>query len=194
MAKLPRSFYSGTDVVSIARCLLGKVLVTRLDGGTTAGIISETEAYAGPGDRASHAYAGRRTPRNEVMYAEGGTAYVYLCYGIHHLFNVVTNSSGIPHAVLIRAIHPLEGIDVMRARRGTRARLSTGGPGTLTQALGIRTSHNGTDLLGDTIYIEDRSITVPERIIISGPRIGVDYAGDDAALPYRFHFDPRSLA
>lgn len=193
MAKLPRSFYSGTDVVSIARCLLGKVLVTRFDGGSTAGIISETEAYAGPGDRASHAYAGRRTPRNEVMYAEGGTAYVYLCYGIHHLFNVVTNSSGIPHAVLIRAIHPLEGIDVMRGRRGTGARLSTGGPGTLTQALGIRTSHNGTDLLGDTIYIEDRSITVPERIIISGPRIGVDYAGDDAALPYRFHFDPRSL-
>ncbi len=193
MSKLPRSFYLGGDVVAIARDLLGKVLVTHLDGRTTAGVISETEAYAGAGDRASHAFDGRRTRRNEVMYAEGGTAYVYLCYGIHHLFNVVTNSADIPHAVLIRAIHPLEGLDLMRERRGSGARLSTGGPGTLTQALGIRTAHNGTDLTGDAIHLEDRSIVVPSRAVISGPRIGVDYAGADALLPYRFHFDPHLL-
>ncbi len=194
MGKLKRSFYLRDDVVAIARELLGKVLVTRFAEQTTSGVICETEAYAGPIDRASHAYGGRRTARNEVMYARGGTAYVYLCYGIHHLFNVVTHSAGTPHAVLIRAIHPLEGIDLMRERRGGTARLSTGGPGTLTQALGIRTTHNGTDLLSDLIWIEDRSIAVPERSIIAGPRIGVDYAGEDALLPYRFHFDPRSLA
>lgn len=194
MSKLPRSYYLGGDVIAIARDLLGKVLVTDLDGRLTAGIISETEAYAGAGDRASHAYDGRRTRRNEVMFAEGGSAYVNLCYGIHHLFNVVTNSADIPHAVLIRAIHPLEGLDLMRERRGSGKRLSTGGPGTLTQALGIRTAHNGTDLTGDTIRIEDRSIDVPSNIVITGPRIGVDYAGADALLPYRFHFDPRQLS
>ena len=194
MRKLPRSFYLGGDVVAIARDLLGKVLVTNFDGRVAAGIIAETEAYAGAGDRASHAYAGRRTRRNEVMYAEGGTAYVYLCYGIHHLFNVVTSSADIPHAVLIRAILPVEGLDLMRERRGGASRLSTGGPGTLTQALGIRTVHNGTDLLGDTIHIEDRSIALPSEAMITGPRIGVDYAGADALLPYRFHFDPRLLS
>ncbi len=194
MPKLKRSFYLRDDVVGIARDLLGKVLVTRFEGKITSGIICETEAYAGAIDRASHAFGGRRTARNEVMYARGGTSYVYLCYGIHHLFNVVTHSAGTPHAVLVRAIHPLEGIELMRERRGGSARFSTGGPGTLTQALGIRTAHNGTDLLSDTIHIEERSITIPERIIVAGPRIGVDYAGDDALLPYRFHFDPRSLA
>ena len=194
MRKLPRSFYLGGDVVAIARDLLGKVLVTNFDGRVAAGIIAETEAYAGAGDRASHAYAGRRTRRNEVMYAEGGTAYVYLCYGIHHLFNVVTSSADIPHAVLIRAILPVEGLDLMRERRGGASRLSTGGPGTLTQALGIRTVHNGTDLLGDAIHIEDRSIALPSEAMITGPRIGVDYAGADALLPYRFHFDPRLLS
>ncbi len=193
MAKLKRSFYVRDDVVGIARDLLGKVLVTRFEGKTTSGIISETEAYAGVIDRASHAFGGRRTARNEVMYAKGGTAYVYLCYGIHHLFNVVTHSTGTPHAVLIRAIHPMEGIELMRERRGGGARWSTGGPGTLTQALGIRTTHNGMDLLSDTLYIEDRSISVREDIVVTGPRIGVDYAGKDALLPYRFHFDPRSL-
>ena len=193
MSKLPRSYYMDPDVVAVAHDLLGRVLVTKFDGILTAGIICETEAYAGAGDRASHAHAGRRTQRNEMMFAKGGTAYVYLCYGIHHLFNVVTNSADIPHAVLIRAIHPVDGLDVMRARRGSGARLSTRGPGTLTQALGIRTMHNGTDLLSETLYIEDRSIHVPSGIVITGPRIGVDYAGADALLPYRFHFDPRLL-
>jgi DNA-3-methyladenine glycosylase len=189
--KLPRAFYLREDVVAVARELLGKKLVSTIGGVRTAGIITETEAYAGPLDKASHAHGGRRTARNEVMYARGGTSYIYLCYGIHHLFNVVTNAADTPHAVLIRAIHPTEGLELMKQRRGG-TRLTTGGPGTLTQALGIRTTHNGTDLLGATIYIEDGPAPLP-GIIISGPRIGVDYAGEDALLPYRFHFDPRRL-
>jgi DNA-3-methyladenine glycosylase len=189
--KLRRSFYLDDDVVAIARDLLGKVLVTRLDGRRTTGIITETEAYAGIHDRASHAWNGRRTARTEVMYAKGGTAYVYLCYGIHHLFNVVTNVEGVPHAVLVRAVHPLEGIDIMRERR--QGRLVTNGPGTVSSALGIRTTHTGTDLLGDTIWIEDHGIAVPRKHIIVGPRIGVDYAGSDALLPYRFRVAPSHL-
>lgn len=192
MKKLPRSFYLRPDVVGIARELLGKRLVSHIGGVRTAGIITETEAYAGPIDRASHAHGGRRTARNEVMYARGGTAYIYLCYGIHHLFNVVTNTKDIPHAVLIRAIHPTEGQAVMHERRGGK-RLTTGGPGTLTQALGIRTAHNGTDLLGDTLYIEDGPAP-PDHLVVTGPRIGVDYAGADALLPYRYHFHPHHLS
>jgi DNA-3-methyladenine glycosylase len=193
MTKLPRSFYDRNDVVTVARELLGKKLVTRIDGADTAGIITESEAYAGVGDRASHAYGGKRTPRNAVMYGPPGFAYVYLCYGIHHLFNVVTNAVGLPHAVLVRAIHPVSGLDAMRERRHQEA-LTTGGPGTLTQALGIRTLHNGADLTDDIISIEEVGITVPKRSIVIGPRIGVDYAQADALLPYRFHFDPRILA
>lgn len=190
--KLPRSFYARPDVVAVARDLLGKVLVTRIGGATTAAVITETEAYMGAVDKASHAYGGKVTPRNKVMYGEAGHAYVYLCYGIHHLFNVVTNAHGVAHAVLVRAVHPLEGLDVMLKRRNMK-KLTTGGPGTLTQALGILTAHTGTDLLGDLITIEDRGIAVPRKAIITGPRIGVDYAGEDALLPYRFHFDPSIL-
>jgi len=194
MKKLARSFYLNEDVVDVARDLLGKVLVTCLQGTMTAGVICETEAYNGIIDRASHAFGGRRTARNEMMYAQGGAAYVYLCYGIHHLFNVVTNKSDIPHAVLVRAIHPIDGVAIIRKRRGVNGDRITGGPGTLSQGLGIRTSHNGCDLLDDTIYIEDRSITIPGKSIITGPRIGVESAGADAQLPYRHRFDPRLLA
>jgi DNA-3-methyladenine glycosylase len=194
MPKLDRSYYLRPNVIEVARDLIGKVLVTRFEGTTTSGMISETEAYAGTTDRASHAFNGRRTPRNEVMYAAGGSAYVYLCYGIHHLFNVVTNSTDIPHAVLIRAIHPLEGGELMRARRKGKAPLSTGGPGMLSQALGIRTTHNGMDLTGDDIWIEDRSIAIRDERIIVGPRVGVDYAGRDALLPYRFRYVPHKPA
>jgi DNA-3-methyladenine glycosylase len=193
MAKLPREFYLGPDVLAIARAMIGKVLVTRIDGESTSGVITETEAYAGAPDRASHAFGGRRTARKEVMYARGGMAYVYLCYGIHHLFNVVTNQRDVPHAVLVRAIHPLGGVDVMRARRGAKGRLSTGGPGTAAQALGIHTRHDGSDLLGRTIYMEDDSVVVPDGSIIVGPRIGVESAGADALLPYRFRVDPMML-
>lgn len=187
--KLPDSFYRNKDVVLIARSLLGKVLVTSFDGVLTSGIITETEAYAGTTDRASHAYANRPTTRTEVMYANGGVAYVYLCYGIHHLFNVVTNVPDVPHAVLIRAIQPLEGIETMLARRN-KAALSpvfTAGPGALAMAMGIHTRHSGLSLSGDTIYIEDRGIIVPDTEIAAATRVGVAYAAEDALLPYRFY-------
>lgn len=184
--KLPPSFYRRSDVLAIARELLGMVLCTRLGGVITTGIIVETEAYAGTDDRASHAWNGRRTARNEVMYAQGGTAYVYLCYGIHHLFNVVTHERGTPHAILVRAIRPLDGIARMTERRQGRGAPTTGGPGTLSQALGITTAHNGTDLSGDRIWIEDRGFRVPDGAAIAGPRVGVAYAGEHALLPYRF--------
>jgi DNA-3-methyladenine glycosylase len=187
--KLPLDFYRRDDVVNIARELLGKVLVTRIGGTITAGIITETEAYGGTTDRASHAYGGRRTARNASMYAAGGTAYVYLCYGMHHLFNVVTNAAGVPDAVLVRAVHPIEGLQLIRRRRHPSPP-TTGGPGTLSQALGIRTAHDGTPLTGDRIWIEERGIAVPPAAMIAGPRIGVAYAGADALLPHRFRIAP----
>lgn len=183
--RLPPSFYLRNNVALIARELLGMVLVTHCEGVRTSGIITETEAYAGVHDRASHAYGGRRTARNEAMYGVGGTAYVYLCYGIHQLFNVVTNVRDVPHAVLVRAMLPLEGVEHMRLRRGGTT-LTTGGPGTLTQALGIGAVHNGADLRGRTIRIEDHGLRPPPRDITAGPRVGVDSAGADALLPYRF--------
>lgn len=186
---LSPSFYTRPDVVTIAKELLGKVLVTNIDGIETAGMITETEAYAGAADKASHAYGNRRTARTEVMFAEGGVAYVYLCYGIHHLFNVVTNVKDTPHAVLIRAVEPLEGIDAMleRRRQEVLKPTLTAGPGAMSQALGMRTSHTGLPLSGDTIYIEDRGIKINDDQIISATRVGVAYAAEDALLPYRFY-------
>lgn len=186
--KLSRDFYLQDDVVALARTLIGKVLFTYIDGRLTAGIITETEAYAGVVDKASHAYGGRRTNRTETMYAQGGTGYVYLCYGIHHLFNIVTNVEGTPHAVLIRGVKPLKGIDIIRERRKfpKNDKLLSAGPGTVSQALGILTKHDHTDLLGNTIWIEDHGIVVPNDKVKITPRIGVDYAGEDAKLPYRF--------
>ena len=186
--KLARAFYERDDVVSVSRDLLGKVLCTRVRDKVTSAIITETEAYAGISDRASHAFGNRRTTRTEPMYGPGGRAYVYLCYGIHHLFNVVTSQAGTPHAVLIRAALPLEGTGTMRRRRKRRlkdASLMTG-PGTVSQALGIRTTMSGTDLRGDRIWIEDRGIAIQPDDVIVGPRVGIDYAGEDAARPYRF--------
>ena len=184
--KLPPSFYMDDDVVKLAKQLLGKVLVTQFDGMLSSGRIIETEAYQGVVDRASHAFGGRRTPRTEVMFGEGGRAYVYLCYGIHHLFNVVTNVEDTPHAVLIRAIEPLEGKDLMIARTGNDAWKNTigSGPGNVTKALGIFTGHTGMSLQSDQLFIADDGFGV-ERILAT-PRIGVDYAGKDALLHYRF--------
>lgn len=186
--KLPRSFYTRDDVVSISRELLGKRLFTRKDGVLTGGLITETEAYRGPEDRASHAFGGRRTKRTETMYAQGGTAYVYLCYGIHHLFNVVTNKKDTPHAVLIRAIKPLTGIETMlrRRRKVNVERALTTGPGSMSQALGITTALTGTDLLGNTIWIEDSEFSLSANQIVSSRRIGVDYAGEHAERLWRF--------
>ncbi|MCG3167106.1 MAG: putative 3-methyladenine DNA glycosylase [Bacteroidia bacterium] len=189
MSKLPKDFYLQDDVVSLSKQLLGKVLFTREGKTITAGIITETEAYAGITDKASHAYGGRRTQRTETMYAEGGVSYVYLCYGMYSLFNVVTNEKDIPHAVLVRAIQPFEGINkILERRKSDKLKKGlTTGPGKVSIALGINfRSHNAQKLSGNKIWIEDRKISFPENKIFSGPRIGVDYAGEDAKLPYRF--------
>ena len=186
--RVSRDFYLDNDVVAIARRLLGKVICTSIGGVAVSGIITETEAYAGVSDRASHAFGGRRTARTETMFREGGVAYVYLCYGIHHLFNFVTNAEGIPHAVLLRGIHPLSGIGAMEKRTGKSAARKgfAEGPGKVTRALGITTDLDGTDLTGNRIWVEDKGIVVPDHLVLTGPRIGVDYAGTDAGLPYRF--------
>ena len=175
-------------MVKIARELLGKVLITRFDNILTSGRIVETEAYAGVTDKASHAYGGRRTNRTEVMFKDGGTAYVYLCYGIHHLFNVVTNGKDIPHAILIRALEPLQGIDTM-LRRTHKIKADytlTKGPGNVAKALGLSTRHSGLDLSGKEIFIADDGFAINKKEIIATKRIGVDYAAEDAELPYRF--------
>lgn len=186
--KLDATFYLGEDVVALSRNLLGKVLCTDLGGGVTRAVITETEAYAGVGDRASHAYGGRRTRRTEPMFGEGGIAYVYLCYGIHHLFNVVTAAEGTPHAILVRAGKPLQGIATMLERRGTRKldKRLLAGPGSLAKAMGITTELSGVSLLGDRIWIEDHGIVVDPSAVSIGPRVGVDYAREDAARLYRF--------
>lgn len=189
MTKLPKDFYLQEDVVDLSKQLLGKYLFTKEGKTITAGIITETEAYAGITDRASHAFGGRRTERTETMYAEGGISYVYLCYGMYSLFNVVTNQKGIPHAVLVRAIHPAEGIEkILERRKATQLKKGlTTGPGKVAMALGIHfKTHNAKDLGGNKVWIEDRGIKIPTKKINSGPRIGVDYAGEDAKLPYRF--------
>jgi DNA-3-methyladenine glycosylase len=185
---LAADFYLRDDVVRISRDLLGKVLCTKVNGKLTKAIITETEAYAGVTDKASHAYGDRRTKRTEPMYGPGGTAYVYLCYGIHHLFNVVTNEEGVPHAVLIRAGKPVSGLETMlrRRNRGRADKKLMPGPGTVAQALAITTAMTGTDLRGKKIWIEDHGIVIQESEISAGPRIGVDYAEEDAARPYRF--------
>ena len=187
--KLRKDFYQRKDVLVIARELLGKLLVTDLEGEHCAGRIVEVEAYNGIVDKASHAWGGRRTARTEVMYAPGGVAYVYLCYGIHHLFNVVTNAGDIPHAVLIRALEPLQGIDFMLKRMGKKKpdhRL-TRGPGNVAKAMGITTAMTGVSLHSKDIFIADDGYRIAETAIMAGPRIGVDYAGEDAFLPYRFY-------
>lgn len=187
--KLTVEFYQRRNVGLIARELLGKILVTKWNREISSGRIVEVEAYEGMTDRASHAYGGRRTARNEVMYREGGFAYVYLCYGIHHLFNVVTHSSDVPHAILVRAVEPLEGIPLMLERTGKEKpdRTLTRGPGNLSKALGITTGHSGISLLGNEIYITDDHFRYKKNEIGSSPRIGVEYAGTHAEWPYRFY-------
>lgn len=190
--KLPEAFYVRSDIIEISRDLLGKVLATKIDGCITKAVITETEAYAGETDKASHAYGGRRTKRTEPIYQSGGRAYVYLCYGIHHMFNVVTNIEGVPHAVLVRAGRPQTGEAEMLRRRGKSKVDKTllAGPGSLGKALGITTLLTGTDLSGDQIWIEDQGLTVDGAAVIVGPRVGIDYAEEDAERPYRFILAP----
>lgn len=176
--------------MNLAQELLGKVIRTEFDGVVTSAIITETEAYRGPEDRASHAWNNRRTARTETMFAEGGVAYVYLCYGIHHLFNVVTGPKDLPHAVLLRAVEPLEGLEAMLQRRGLEKPRKgwLRGPGSAARALGLHTAHSGQPLhdpLGN-ILILDAGHAVRREDILAGPRVGVDYAGEDAKLPWRF--------
>jgi len=189
MKKLGIDFYERKDVILIAKELLGKILITKFDGKITSGRIVETEAYVAITDKASHSFGGKRTSRNEHMYAAAGTSYVYICYGMHHLFNVVTNAKEVPDAVLIRAIEPIKGIDTMLERTG-KSKVDytlTKGPGNAGKALGISKVHSGIGLLGSKIFIADDGFRFTDKEIGTSGRIGVEGAGDAALLPYRFY-------
>lgn len=188
MKQLQKSYFLQDDVLKITRDLLGKYVFTCKDGQISGGIISEVEAYNGIEDRASHAFGGRRTRRNEMMYHEGGVAYMYLCYGLHAMLNFVTNVEDIPDAVLIRGILPSHGEELMLQRTG-KTHITpdiSNGPGKVSKALGLSVSDNGQSLESETIWLEDRGVIIPDTQIDIFPRIGVDYAGEDAKRPYRF--------
>lgn len=189
MKKVPLSFYNRKDVVKIARELLGKIIVTNLNGVVTSGRIVETEAYIGITDKASHSFGGKRTARNEHMYSRPGAAYIYICYGMHQMMNIVTNKKEIPDAVLIRAIEPMEGIDIMLKRTGKKLldKTLTRGPGNVGKALGIFKRHSGSYLLDDEIYLLDDNFKIKSGAIGVSKRIGVESAGADGLLPYRFY-------
>lgn len=186
--KIELSWYLNDNVLEVAKGLLGKVLCTRIDGKVTKGKIVETEAYSGNNDKACHANNQNKTKRNRVMFEAGGHAYVYLCYGIHHLFNVVTNKEGSADAVLIRAVEPIGGVEIMLKRRKMRSvdKKLTAGPALLSQALGILTDHYGTNLKSEIIWVEEGE-NVCEDKIVSTTRIGVDYAEEDALKLWRFY-------
>lgn len=188
MRKLSPAFYEREDVVQLAQELLGKILVTEWDGARTTGRIVETEAYAGLHDKASHAYRGK-TPRTEVLFDTTGTAYIYLCYGLHQMFNIATNKAGIPHAILIRAVEPLDGIEIMLQRTGKKVPDAslTRGPGNVGKAFGFHRSQSGLSLQSETLFIADDGFKPHKDAVGISPRIGVDYAGADALLPYRFY-------
>lgn len=184
--KLPLSFYKGSNVVEIARNLIGKTIFTNIDEEISSGIITETEAYAGITDKASHAFGGKRTKRTETMFLDGGRTYVYLCYGIHNLFNIVTGPAETPHAVLIRGITTQSGLEIIKTRTGKSTLTGiSNGPGKLTKALGINSIHNNISIIENTIWVED--IKIKKFEIEVSKRIGIDYAKEDALLPYRFN-------
>jgi DNA-3-methyladenine glycosylase len=187
MTKLARDFYLQPDVLKVSKQLLGQLLVVPgPNGERVSGKIVEVEAYRGPEDRASHAYGGRRTNRTETMYRSGGVAYVYFVYGMYYQFNVVCGIADVPHAILVRALEPVEGIEIMRARRHSHPDHNlTNGPGKLCIAMGIDRQLNGADLLGDRVWLEEFEPVSPRRIA-RGPRIGIDYAEDWIDKPWRF--------
>jgi DNA-3-methyladenine glycosylase len=189
LKKLNADFYLSKNVLRTAKELLGKIIVTNIDGICTSGRIVETEAYVAITDKASHSYGGKRTSRNEHMYAKGGVSYVFICYGMHHLFNVVTNEKDIPDAVLIRAVEPVKGVEDMLIRTGKKAAdyTLTKGPGNVSKALGISKIHSGIPLKGNEIFIADDGFALSPRAIAVSKRIGIDGAGEDALLPYRFY-------
>lgn len=186
-SKLPREFYTRPDVLKVSRDLLGKLLVVpTANRKRVSGMIVEVEAYRGPEDRASHAFGGRRTKRTETMYQTGGVAYVYFVYGMYYQFNVVSNGKDVPHAILVRALEPVEGIEFMRKRRYTHPDHNlTNGPGKLCIAMGIDRELDGTDLLGNQVWLEDYQ-NIPSSKISKGPRVGIDYAEEWVDKPWRF--------
>jgi len=188
--RLPASYYASHDVTYLAKDLLGKFLCTRINGQYCSGQIVETEAYRGPDDRAAHSYNNRRTPRTEVMYWQGGVAYIYVCYGMHHLMNVVTAPEDSAHAVLIRALDPADGIEFMAARRKMDPKDTrlTKGPGALSVAMGLRSNLTGMSLFKSSspIWIEDRGIRLKEEAICISKRIGVEGAGEAASWLWRY--------
>ena len=186
--KITRAFFDRENAPEIAKALLGKVLCVQNGEGLSAGIITETEAYQGRNDKACHAYGYRRTKRTEVMFGDPGHAYVYLCYGIHQLFNIVTNVKGEPDAILIRAVEPIAGLNHILSRRNKKSLkpMDTAGPGKVTQALGITKNHNQVDLINDQIYVLNRP-SLDEELLGVSARIGVDYAEEDVDLPWRFY-------
>jgi DNA-3-methyladenine glycosylase len=187
--KLPESFYRREDTVAIARELLGKCLFTEIDGLLCGGIIIETEAYIGPHDMGSHSYNNRRTTKNEMMYSEGGVVYMYICYGIHDMLNVVTGLEELSHAVLIRALQPEIGIDIMRMRRNISnndLRLCQG-PGALAKAIGVNKLHNGVSLQDGEIWIEDKGIIFTDEQITAAPRVGLNIPEPYKSIPWRFY-------
>ena len=190
MSILPKSFYTRTDVVKVSKELLGKLLVSRINGVLTAGTIVETEAYRAPDDKACHAYQNKRTSRTEVMFHEGGCAYVYICYGIHHLFNVVSGEKDMAHVILIRGIEPIKGVEHMMERRGLNQLKPalTAGPGSLSKALGIKKELSGVSLLDrkSKIWIEDQGLNIDKNEIVAGPRVGMSTAEECSHWPWRF--------
>ncbi|NML57026.1 DNA-3-methyladenine glycosylase [Chryseobacterium cheonjiense] len=189
MSKLKPEYYQNTDAIFLAQDLLGKILFTRKNGEVTAGIITETEAYFGTEDKASHAYGGRRSSRTEAMYQPGGFSYVYLCYGIHHLFNIVVSKEDDPKSVLVRSVEPYKGLEIIRKRRNMAVtdKAVSSGPGSASKALGIDMSFNKKSLTGDEIWIEDSGLLYGSEDITSTPRVGVAYAQEHALLPLRFY-------
>ena len=189
MSKLHQSFYCSNNILDIAQLLLGKILYTNISNQITTGMIVEVEAYLGTTDKACHSYNNKKTKRTEVMFKSGGICYVYLCYGMHYLFNVVVGKKNNPCAILIRAIEPIDGIKMMLKRRNLDQLKNnlTNGPGKLTQSLGITNKVNKQSLIGPLVWIEDHNIKIMKKDILSSSRIGVDYAGKDAKLPYRFY-------
>ena len=181
--KLEREFYMRSGLV-VARELIGKKLVNQSEEGKTAGIIIDAEAYMGATDAASHSYKNRRTPRTETMFNEGGHAYIYLIYGMYLCMNVVANVKDIPEAILIRALKPTDGLELMKIRRNRQSiKDLCSGPGKLTQAMGITKGHNNIDLCGNELYIEDTDLQLE---IMTTKRINIDYSGEAADYPWRF--------
>ncbi|MBC8172384.1 MAG: DNA-3-methyladenine glycosylase [Chitinophagales bacterium] len=187
MVKLKKEFYTRADTVKIGKELLGKVLCSRFQNEITKGIICETEAYCGPTDRGAHSYNGRFTDRTKIMYEEGGVAYVYICYGIHHLFNIITHDKNEPHAILIRAIEPVEGFETILKRTSRKIMDHTiaAGPGLVSQCLGFKKEHTGISLLSDAIWVEDAK-PLPEKNIVKSARVGMNFEGEYKMIPWRF--------